>query len=225
MTWIKICGITSPAAAEHVVRCRPSAIGLNFYAPSPRSVTAAVARSIRVLVPEDIEVIGVFVNESPETIAVIADEVGLTGIQLHGDETPADIVSFRSLMSINVCKAFRIGEDGLLPVHKFLEECERQQAIPDRILVDARVKGLYGGSGEQVDWTLVDASARNEICPPMILAGGLNPSNVAEAIRATSPWGVDVASGVEDSSGAKDVSLMTGFINCVAGGHNPPAPL
>lgn len=154
-------------------------------------------------------------NESPEAVAVIADEVGLTGVQLHGDETPEDIQEIRQLVSCNVCKAFRIGEDGLVSVRKFIESCDQLQATPDRILVDARVAGLYGGSGKRVDWGLVDAPSRNWNCPPMILAGGLTPTNIAEAIKATRPWGVDVASGVEDSSGDKDVLLMSQFVENV----------
>ncbi|MCL4113520.1 UNVERIFIED_CONTAM: hypothetical protein GTU68_033675 [Idotea baltica] len=210
MTWIKICGITSPAAAVNVVECGPSAIGLNFYPPSPRCVTPSVACSIRKSIADGIEVIGVFVNESPEAIAVIADEVGLTGVQLHGDETPADIVNLRQLVKTNVCKAFRI------------EQCELQDATPDRILVDARVKGVYGGSGERVDWSLVAVENRKWNCPPMILAGGLTAENVAEAIQTTSPWGVDVASGVEDESGEKNVSLVKQFVHNAIQQNTPP---
>jgi phosphoribosylanthranilate isomerase len=216
MTWIKICGITTHSAASLVVASRPSAIGLNFYPPSPRFVSQAVARSIRVSIPDQIEVVGVFVNESPAVIAATVHEVGLTGVQLHGDESPEELLTIRKcLPETRLCKAFRISEEGMHPVHNFLARCESLSAVPDRILVDARVAGLYGGSGKRVDWILVDKSKRLPDCPPMILAGGLGPENVANAIAITEPWGVDVASGVENDAGQKDAGLANEFVRIV----------
>jgi len=216
MTWIKICGITSPAAAELVLQSRPSAIGLNFYEPSPRFISNELAKSIRRSISDPTEVIGVFVNESFDTIAATASVVGLTGVQLHGDESPEDVLTLRQrLPDANVCKAFRIGEDGLQPVHEFLTRCKSLNVSPDRILVDARVAGLYGGSGERIDWQLVAASERSPDMPPMILAGGLGPHNIADAIATVEPWGVDVASGVENELGEKDAHLTAEFVRTI----------
>lgn len=214
MTWIKICGITSPAAAELVSACHPSAIGLNFYEPSPRYLSIVDAKATRDAIPDGIEVIGVFVNESPNAVAAIANKVGLTGVQLHGDEAPGDLRTLEKLLpNVVLCKAFRIGADGMRPVRSYLNDCKLLEARPDRILVDARVAGVYGGSGKRVDWSLVDQSARGEDFPPMILAGGLTPDNVADAISATNPWGVDTASGVENEAGEKDVQMTIDFIS------------
>lgn len=216
MTWVKICGITSDENAGEVAAANPSAIGLNFYKPSPRYVSLDKAARIRQVVGEAsqaIEVIGVFVNAGLVEIQQTVKDVGLTGIQLHGDEGVEELQQVKQrLDGVSVCKAFRVGKEGMAEVRDYLQSCRIADCLPDRILVDARVAGVYGGSGETVDWGLVASSNCEAWFPPLILAGGLTVSNVKQAIEIATPWGVDTASGVESADGKKDSRLVKQFV-------------
>lgn len=214
--WVKICGIRDPSVARQLAPMAPSAIGLNFYAGSPRSVTREIAAEIVRELPAAIEPVGLFVNHSLEEIATIARSCPLGAIQLHGEEMPQFLAELRrELPEISLIRAHRLGEEGLGPLRQYLDECSNLGVELRACLIDARVQGVYGGSGKMVCWeTLTDWPGD---WPPLVLAGGLTPDNVADAIRAVRPWGVDVASGIESATGRPDLGLIERFIKNARG--------
>lgn len=183
------------------------AIGLNFFADSPRSVDVETASEIALALPPEVAKVGVFVNHSVAEIEEIAYRVNLDTIQLHGDET-VDFV--QQLGDRSMIKAFRCRDDGLNQVGAFVADCERNACRLDAVLIDAYVAGQFGGTGEVVDWTSVTKRDVGGI--PVILAGGLAQDNVREAIRTAHPDAVDTASGVESSPGQKDEELVRAFV-------------
>ncbi len=207
---VKICGVMRPEHARLAAECGADMIGVVF-ARSRRQLSVEAAKDIRKAL-DNLEkrplLVGVFVNETPQRIREIAREVGLDVIQLSGDETPSLVAE--CAQDYPVIKAVRFPSDAAL---------EEALGILDsyvvggsdgriRLLVDAHQPGEYGGTGQVADWSLAAQLASQR---DIILAGGLNPSNVAEAIRAVPPWGVDVSSGVE-SGGVKDPGLIEEFI-------------
>lgn len=208
--WIKICGIRDLATAVAVAECGPNAIGLNFYSGSPRVVTAPVAKEIVSRLPRHVEPVGVFVNHSADEIVRISGECKLTTVQLHGDEPPELIAE---LPQFRVIRAFRVGAAGLGEVSAYLAQCRELGVVPWACLVDARVEGVYGGTGQTAPWDLVRREYDSCDGPPVILAGGLNADNVAAAIATVQPWGVDVAGGVESAVACKDIALVRKFVS------------
>ncbi len=206
--WTKICGIRDSETASFVASQGADAIGLNFYAPSPRSVTVDQAAAIASSVRGSITVVGLFVNHSPEEVHRISRQVGCDMLQFHGDEPPEFLAEFPEA---HIIRAFRLGPDGLAPIADYLQRCRALNAMPWACLIDAAVMGQYGGSGVVLDWHQLAIDYHGG-WPPMILAGGLTPANVAEAIRVAQPWGVDVASGVESAKGIKDRHLIQQFL-------------
>ena len=206
---VKICGITSVPDAIAVDRAGADAIGLNFYAPSPRSVTPIQAREIAAAVPSHIAKVGVFVNSTASDVADVFEQVGLDVVQLHGDEPP-DMLSL--LAPRPVVRAFRCRESGFQPLMDYLDRCRDLGHLPAGVLVDAYQPGSYGGTGAIVDWTAVSELVKDLPDMPIVLAGGLRPENVAEAIRMASPAAVDTASGVESSPGKKDAKRVSEFV-------------
>jgi phosphoribosylanthranilate isomerase len=190
---LKICGITNQEDAAAAVAAGATALGLNFYPRSPRRVSVETAAGI--LTPEGVLRVGVFVNERPETVAGIARAARLDVAQLHGDEPASQYPA-----AVRVWKAARVG-DGF-DVAAF-ENCPAEA-----LLLDGPAAGLYGGAGHPFDWSLV-AAARLRI----ILAGGLDASNIARAIRLVRPWGVDACSRLESSPGKKDHEKMFEFLS------------
>lgn len=211
--WIKVCGIRDVAIAEAAAAAGASAIGLNFFAKSPRFVTPAdAAKIVSALSATPTRPIGLFVNHSRDEIESIAAQAGLTAIQLHGDETPAFIHDLHQRHpDWAILKAFRIG-DSLQPVAEFLAECNRLSSPLAACLLDARVDGSFGGTGTVAPWELIARDYDRTNWSPLILAGGLTPDNVAAAIRIVRPNGVDTASGVESSPGVKDTKLLARFV-------------
>lgn len=206
--WVKICGVNSLASAENVVAAGPDAIGLNFYAGSKRFVEAKVARDIVETLPQSITPVGLFVNHSLVQIRELCQTCSLSTIQLHGDET-LDFV--QQLSGLEIIKAFRVHAQNHIEI---LREIHSYAAagIPLRAcLIDAAVSGAYGGTGQTAPWDLL-GPAWQQLPFPVILAGGLSPGNVAEAIQRVQPWGVDVAGGVESSPGMKDATLSREFV-------------
>ncbi len=203
MVQIKICGITNLEDALEAVAAGAHALGFNFYRRSPRFIEPAAVRKIVELLPMDLLTVGVFVNEAePDTVVRIADEAGVGAVQLHGDESPDYCGALSGRL---VIKALRVGA-GYVP--------EQAMRYPvDAILLDAfdaSDSGKRGGTGQTCDWTL--ARLTRELVPKLFLAGGLAPENVAEAIAAVGPYGVDAASGLEISPGRKDGARMRAFV-------------
>jgi phosphoribosylanthranilate isomerase len=211
--WTKICGIRDVSTAKAVAALKPSAIGLNFFAGSPRHVAVDQAVEIVRALPADVEAVGVFVNHSAAEIDAICARCGLRTAQIHGDEKPELLaeVSLRS-PGLQLVRAFRMGVEGLSPLGEYLEACAKLGVKLRACLVDAHIAGQYGGTGQTVPWGILRKEYRRDIWPPLILAGGLTPENLADAIRAAEPWGVDVAGGVESSPGVKDLARVERFL-------------
>ncbi len=211
--WIKICGITSEQDASIVVSAGADAIGLNFYPPSPRSVSVDQARNIADSVRSDVDVVGVFVNMPLAEMLEVVDSTGLTAVQFHGDETPHDISLFqRERSSVSVIKAVRLDET-TKSLQSVIEPFQKLERPLSGILVDAFVRGEYGGTGQTVNPALIRNHA--EFTSKLVLAGGLGPDNVAGVAGSVMPWGVDTASGVEESPGRKSGELVHQFVsNC-----------
>jgi phosphoribosylanthranilate isomerase len=202
MTWIKICGVTTVEDAEHVVRSGANAIGLNFVHGSKRRVTPEQARPIIEAVQGRIELVAVVADPTEVELKTVRDELGISWLQLHGDEPAARVARLLP----HAFKAVAI-EDAA--------DARRAGSFPgERLLVDTKVAGASGGTGRVFDWQLVTELARSR---QLILAGGLTPKNVAAAVRVLGPWGVDTASGVEAAPGIKDPELVTAFVLAVRG--------
>ena len=196
---VKICGVTSVEDALLAADSGADLIGLNFYPPSPRSVSLTTAQAIRAALPEHVWCVGVFVNAERSHIAALSELLRLHAVQFHGDETSADVQGWSCL----TIKALRVPVDGPLP--------EWQQFPVNYLLLDTHRPGRYGGTGERFSWDHLTTLPR-ECRQQLILAGGLTPENVAEAVRVVSPWAVDVASGVESAPGRKDPEKVRAFI-------------
>lgn len=209
MVRIKVCGITRPEDAIVAAGAGADAIGLVF-AKSPRQVTMRQAREIVEALPPYVSAVGVFVNARAATIARISTNVGLSEVQLHGDETPGFVAK---LGTLRVTKVLRVRDKG------FLDQVAAYQAVGvSALLLDAFSAKVRGGSGKQFDWDLVvraqKAGALDE-APPLILAGGLTPENVKAGIRQIRPWGVDVSGGVESQPGIKSAEKIVKFVGVV----------
>jgi phosphoribosylanthranilate isomerase len=211
--WVKICGIRDVPTARTVAECRPDAIGLNFHPPSPRFVELNAAKQIAKTIPEEVQTVGVFVNPPLCEIAAAAYGLRLDFAQLHGDESPEFLAEIHeSLPMLRLIRAWRMGPEGLDEWSEYFDRC-RELGVPIfACLLDARVEGIYGGSGKTVAWDVVAQDFQTESWPRLILAGGLSPGNIRQAIESVHPWGVDVASGVESSPSVKDCDLVREFI-------------
>jgi len=200
--FVKICGIKDAEMAQSATSSGANAIGLVFYAPSPRAVGLKAACDIAASLPASVASVALLVNASATEIANIIRVVKPDILQFHGDED----AGFCEQFSYPYWKAIRVNKttDLLNLAHQF--------ANAERLLLDADKNGLYGGSGEAFDYDLIPQSLSASI----ILSGGLNPSNVHAAIQAVKPWGVDVSSGVEISKGVKSATLMTQFMKEVS---------
>lgn len=208
--WIKICGIRDVVTAQAVAQAGADAIGLNFYANSPRVVSPETAARIVAALPPGTEPVGVFVDHSEDEVRAIARQCGLKTIQLHGDEPP-EITAALS-RDFRVVRAFRVGDEGLTQIGEYLLECDRRGASVWACLLDANVPGSFGGTGHVAPWETIGRQYDRQEWPPLILAGGLRPDNVAQAVAAVDPWGVDVAGGVESSVACKDIALVRQFV-------------
>jgi len=203
---VRICGITQLEDAVAAVAAGADLLGLNFYPPSPRYIApGACAAILQVLARQAAPVtcVGVFVNTPPARVAAILDECGLAQAQLSGDEPPADL----ELLGERAFKALRPAS-----LESLTAQVSRypSRSLTPAWLVDAYRPGQYGGTGAVADWSLARALAERA---PVLLAGGLRPENVVQAIRQVRPWGVDVASGVESAPGRKDRRKMEAFIH------------
>ncbi len=207
---IKICGITNVADALAAADAGADAVGLNFYGKSRRCVGVELARQIAAALPAGLAKVGVFVNHDADQIAEAVDQAGLDAVQLHGDEPPALLA--RLPKRVSVIRAHRCGPKGLASLVRYLDECRAGGRMPAAVLVDADGGTDFGGSGELADWAQIDRERQAVGDLPLILAGGLTPENVAAAVAAVRPHGVDVASGVECQPGRKDHALVARFV-------------
>jgi phosphoribosylanthranilate isomerase len=188
---IKVCGITNAEDADAAVAGGATAIGFNFYPCSPRYITPQRAGEIR---STSVRRVGVFVNESPARIAEIARIANLEVAQLHGDETPADYPD-----ALPVWKAARVDDT--------FDFSNYADSPAEALLLDGPAADLYGGSGHAFDWTRAAQTSKR-----IIVAGGLDASNVARAVELAHPWGVDACSRIESSPGKKDLDKMYEFL-------------
>jgi phosphoribosylanthranilate isomerase len=210
---IKICGITNIDDAEAAVGHGAWAIGLIHHRESPRFCAPEVAVEIGAAMRRRCEVAGVYVNATLDEIAQSAQNEGQTLVQLHGDEGPEFCREVARRTGAKVIKAFPVRSAAAL------QEAEAYRV--DYHLMDAYRPGTPGGTGESFDWDLL-SGRRSKV--PMILAGGLNHGNVAEAIAAARPWAVDVVTGTEASPGVKDPELLAAFFDAVRAPAPEPSP-
>src|SRR5687768_1647894 len=200
MTRVKICGTTNLADAERAADLGAWAVGMIFVPGTPRCVERDAAAGIAAALRRRTEVCGVFVNAPLDEVGDVADAVGLTMLQLHGDEGPAYCAEAARRTGCRVAKAARVRAwSDLVALEPF---------HTDFHLLDAHVDGVRGGTGTTWDWDLV---ARRRVDTPLVVSGGLRPDNVAEAIARTHPYAVDVASGVEAEPGRKDPAKLEAF--------------
>lgn len=203
---VKICGVTTVEDARAAARLGADLLGLNFYPASPRCISQDTAVAILSALPDRVEAVAVVVNEALDAVARRFGALArLRIVQFHGDNPEMVVPSlFQQIV------AFRVRDErSLHGIDEYLKRCRDQGALPRAILVDAYEAGLHGGTGRTVPWDVLDRF-RPEV--PLILAGGLTPENVAEAVRRVRPQAVDVASGVEASPGRKDSEKMRRFI-------------
>jgi phosphoribosylanthranilate isomerase len=204
MVRVKICGITNRRDALMAVDLGANALGFVF-APSPRQISPEAVRVVAEALPPFVQTVGVFVNEDLPVIRKIMDFCGLNLIQLHGNESPEFC---RELMPQTI-KAFRLKNgSSLVPIRRYTGQVKA-------IVLDAYQKGIKGGTGRVFDWNL--GVRAGELGIPIILSGGLTPSNIQSAISAVKPYAVDVSSGIEERPGKKSPLLMKQLIEKIRG--------
>lgn len=220
MLWIKFCGTTNLEDARLAVEAGADALGFIF-ADSPRKIALAQAQEIIPQLPKGVEKIGVFVDDKPERILEVVVELGLTGVQLHGNESPIHVGALRKATPtpIRILKAICLNDPAAgsqLAIYG-----ANRRLWPDAVLLDSGSGGMRGGSGEKFNWVQW-AGVAQQLAErmPIVVAGGLTAQNVAEALRTLSPWGVDVVSGVEQSPGKKDPKKMREFVSAARAADN-----
>jgi phosphoribosylanthranilate isomerase len=208
MVRVKICGITNFADARAAIDAGADMLGVNFYRPSPRYITPDTARElVNALKSLDspVEVVGVFVNETIDSVIEIAMSTGIDSVQLHGDESPSFCEEVNTREGLQVIKALRASEE-------FAPQDARQYPV-HAIMLDAFHRTLRGGTGENVDLNV--ARETRKLVPRLFLSGGLSPENVAAAIHEVGPYAVDACSLLESSPGKKDALRMEAFVRAV----------
>jgi phosphoribosylanthranilate isomerase len=206
---IKICGVTSAKDAQFVALAGADAVGLNFHRQSQRYIDMPTAQAITQVLPPKVLRVGVFVNSAPAEMMEVVQALNLTWVQLHGDEPPELAAA---VDGVSLLKAFPF-DDGLVArVGEYVDGCQRLGVRLGGLLIDAPRRGEFGGTGEVIDWKELAAMRASLPDLPLVLAGGLTPFNVADAIAAVHPAAVDVASGVESKPGAKDLLLVRAFV-------------
>ena len=200
-TRVKICGITRPEDGVIAAELGADAIGLVFYPPSPRFVGPETAQRIVAALPPFVAVVGLFMNAEPATVQTVLTEVPLRLLQFHGNEGPEECAAF----GLPYLKAVPMGAGAEVP------DYEQRFAGAAGLLLDSHGGQKMGGTGQGFDWTRIPAQRQK----PLILAGGLHPGNITQAIRQVRPYAVDVSSGVESAKGVKDAKLMRAFLQGV----------
>jgi phosphoribosylanthranilate isomerase len=200
LTRVKICGVTNIADALTAVEAGADALGFVFVPDTPRYIHPNQATQIIAQLPPFITIVGLFVDASLQQMTAIAEQCHLDALQAHGQESP----DLCEALNRRVIKAFRVTDESVL------SQLPRYRV--SAYLLDAYVKGKMGGTGQTFNWNI---AVKAKACGPIILAGGLNPDNVAAAIQRVRPYGVDVSSGVEASPGRKDAVKVRDFIQAV----------
>ncbi|MBZ4200713.1 MAG: phosphoribosylanthranilate isomerase [Methylotenera sp.] len=209
-TRVKICGITRAEDALAAVTAGADAIGLVFYADSPRNLSLAQAAEISRQVPAFVSIVGLFVDAAPDFIRSVLAAVPLDVLQFHGEETPEQCANY----GLPFIKAIRVK-----PQTNLLQ-CVKDFSTAKALLLDTYTPGVAGGTGHAFDWNLIPSAMttdRPSGLPVLILAGGLTTDNVASAIKQIRPYAVDVSGGVESAKGIKDAAKITGFMQAVYG--------
>ena len=205
MTELKICGLTNRDDPLAAVDVGADYLGFIFYSGSARGVTAKEIAGFRADLPDSVKTVGVFVNEPLQRVLGIAADCNLDVVQIHGDETAADFAG----CGVPLWRAVHVESAGWTP--------DPAAWLAERYVVDAFVRGAYGGTGVVADWDMAAALAGDRV---VMLAGGLTPTNVGEAIARVKPCGVDVAGGIEKSPGVKDHGAMARFAAVVKTGFD-----
>ena len=209
---VKVCGLRTEADLAAAAEAGAGYIGLVFFPKSPRNLSVAEARDLALAAPVGLAKVGLFVDPSDDLLDAVLAEVPLDLLQLHGKESPARVAEIRARFGLPVMKAVGVSEEADLAA------IEGYEAVADQILVDAKApKGaaLPGGNGLSFDWRLI---AGRDWAKPWMLAGGLTPENVAEAVRLTGAVQVDVSSGVESAPGVKDAGRIAAFVRAARAG-------
>ena len=206
---VKICGITNEADSKRAAALGTDAIGINFYTGSPRYVTPEIAGFILRELPPFVEAVGVFVDEQLKQVFAFLNQISrIRTVQMHGNQREiCDAYPFHFIPAFAVKDA-----DSLREIRRYLSACRGVGRMPSAILMDGHSPTQFGGTGRNPPWGALRGVQWDV---PLILAGGLTPENVGEAIRAVRPYAVDVASGVEAEPGIKDVEKMRRFIEAV----------
>ena len=211
-TRAKICGITRPQDIQAAVNAGVDAIGLVFFEPSPRYVHAELAQQLAKLIPPYVSIVGLFVNATQEDIAQVLEQVPLDVIQFHGDESAEQCQQIAQYNKRRWYKAIQVKPDATSS--EIISTIQQyQQAGASAMLLDAWHPELKGGTGHSFDW-----SQFPKLDIPLILAGGLKPENIEDAIKMTQPYAVDVSGGVESAKGIKDQQLIEKFMQGVQRG-------
>ncbi len=204
MVRIKICGVTTPEDAQFALDVGADAVGLNFFSQSPRYLSPPKAAAIIRALPAFAVPVGVFVGMPLRQVCAIAFQLGLRAVQTYDAPAVEDSFPFAHIPT------FRVKDIASLDlIRKFVEQTRGLGVPPSAVLLDSHVAGQYGGTGERAPWELLKGFDPGV---PVILAGGLTPDNVAEAVATVRPWGVDVASGVESAPGIKDRDKIAAFV-------------
>ncbi|MDR3621993.1 MAG: phosphoribosylanthranilate isomerase [Paludisphaera borealis] len=211
---IKVCGLTEPANALDCLQAGADWIGLNFHPASPRFVTVERAEAILSALPTRAVAVGLFVNRPADEVREVCARLGLTRVQLHGDEPVEDVVALGEFF---VIRAFRLRDaSAVAAMSAYLERGERLGRSPDAVLIDAWSPACAGGTGELIADDLIDGLPP---LPRLMLAGGLTAENVVARAARVRPWMVDAASGVESAPGVKDLDKVRSFVHAVRAIH------
>ncbi len=208
---VKICGLSTPESVSAAVQAGARYLGFVFFPKSPRNVTPQQARDLALDVPAGVAKVALVVNADDREIADILAAVPIDMLQLHGSESPERVAEIKQRFGLPVMKAVGVATADDLPA------LDAYAAVADQLLLDAKApKGydLPGGNGLSFDWRLI---AGREFARPWVLAGGLTPDNVAEAVRLTGARQVDVSSGVESAPGVKDLNRIAAFVRAAEG--------
>lgn len=206
---VKICGLTTPEAVDAVIDGNTAYAGFVFYPPTPRNLSPEQAAELTMRLPGGVNRVGLFVNPSDEDIDAVREKVFLDIIQLHGEENPERVSEIKQKTGLPVMKAIKIenAED--------LDDARAYEPVVDRLLFDAKApanlkNALPGGNAHAFDWTIMKGAT---FSVPWVLAGGLTPENLAEAVAESGATSVDVSSGVEESPGLKDPNKIRAFLD------------